>query len=241
MTDASRTCKRMGACATHCRDARKPASHFGQRKGYVIKKIDSTYTHTLVVAGEVIQSISNSMAEMRSAIKALSEHVPSNEFYKWMDVWSGCMKGSVFVVLLVFYVVTGRLLSKEAVAHVLGIDNLPANRMCLTTDEYLHGMISLVNELPRLSMYLVIKGNYNAPERIASNVNQIHSTFKELNLKNDSLRKRFDSIKYDVKRLEEILYDLTLRGLLGTSGSDCPDLVPVTDAAFSEQFYTRLC
>ena len=87
----------------------------------------------------------------------------------------------------------------------------------------------------------MIKGNYNAPERIASNVNQIHSTFKELNLKNDSLRKRFDSIKYDVKRLEEILYDLTLRGLLGTSGSDCPDLVPVTDAAFSEQFYTRLC
>ena len=82
--------------------------------------------------------------------------------------------------------------------------------MCLTTDEYLHGMISFVNELPRLSMYLVIKGNYNAPERIASNVNQIHSTFKELNLKNDSLRKRFDSIKYDVKRLEEILYDLTL-------------------------------
>lgn len=29
------------------------------------------------------------------------------------------------------------------------------------------------------------------------------NAFGLLNLKNDSLRKRFDSIKYDVKRLEE--------------------------------------
>jgi len=32
-------------------------------------------------------------------------------------------------------------------------------------------------------------------------------------LKNDSLRKRFDAIKYDVKRCEEIVYDLSIRGL----------------------------
>jgi hypothetical protein len=35
-----------------------------------------------------------------------------------------------------------------------------------------------------------------------------------LNLKNDALRKRFDSLKYDVKKIEEIVYDLSIRGLL---------------------------
>lgn len=35
-----------------------------------------------------------------------------------------------------------------------------------------------------------------------------------LNLKNDALRKRFDGLKYDVKRCEEVVYDLTIRGLV---------------------------
>jgi hypothetical protein len=32
-------------------------------------------------------------------------------------------------------------------------------------------------------------------------------------LKNDSLRKRFDVLKYDLKKVEEVVYDLTIRGL----------------------------
>ena len=34
-----------------------------------------------------------------------------------------------------------------------------------------------------------------------------------LNLKNDFLRKRYDALKYDVKKIEEVVYDVTLRGL----------------------------
>jgi hypothetical protein len=34
-----------------------------------------------------------------------------------------------------------------------------------------------------------------------------------LNLKNDTLRKKFDSIKYDLKKVEEVVYDLSIRGL----------------------------
>ena len=34
-----------------------------------------------------------------------------------------------------------------------------------------------------------------------------------LNLKNDALRKKFDSIKYDLKKVEEVVYDLSIRGL----------------------------
>ena len=38
--------------------------------------------------------------------------------------------------------------------------------------------------------------------------------FRLLNLKNDHLRKRFDALKYDVKKIEEVVYDLSIRGLL---------------------------
>ena len=37
--------------------------------------------------------------------------------------------------------------------------------------------------------------------------------FRLLNLKNDNLRKKFDGIKYDLKKVEEVVYDLSIRGL----------------------------
>lgn len=40
----------------------------------------------------------------------------------------------------------------------------------------------------------------------------------QLNLRNDQLRRRFDSLKYDLKRCEDVVYDLTLRGLTAGSG-----------------------
>lgn len=34
-----------------------------------------------------------------------------------------------------------------------------------------------------------------------------------INMKNDFLRKRFDGIKYDVKKVEEVNFEIALRGL----------------------------
>lgn len=41
----------------------------------------------------------------------------------------------------------------------------------------------------------------------------IDANFRLLNLKNDSLRRRFDSLKYELQKCDQIVYDLTIRGL----------------------------
>jgi hypothetical protein len=46
-------------------------------------------------------------------------------------------------------------------------------------------------------------GNYARPLAISRFVKELSTAFQILNLKNDNLRKRFDSIKYDVKKIEE--------------------------------------
>ena len=46
-------------------------------------------------------------------------------------------------------------------------------------------------------------GNYQRPVAISQFVKELSACFQILNLKNDNLRKRFDSIKYDVKKIEE--------------------------------------
>jgi len=49
--------------------------------------------------------------------------------------------------------------------------------------------------------------------RIGEFLNSLNVGFRMLNLKNDMLRKKFDSIKYDLKKVEEVVYDLSIRGL----------------------------
>lgn len=49
--------------------------------------------------------------------------------------------------------------------------------------------------------------------QISKFVAELNAGFRLLNLKNDSLRKRFDALKYDVKKIEEVVYDITIRGL----------------------------
>lgn len=36
--------------------------------------------------------------------------------------------------------------------------------------------------------------------------------FRFLNFKNDFFRKKFDGFKYDLKKIEEVVYDLIIRG-----------------------------
>ena len=65
----------------------------------------------------------------------------------------------------------------------------------LSTEEYLHSLVSLINELSRLAVNSVTLGDYGTPVRLSAFVKDLHAGFQLLNLKNDSLRKRFDSIK----------------------------------------------
>ena len=65
----------------------------------------------------------------------------------------------------------------------------------------------------RFAVNSVTSADYGRPFRIAAFVAELDAGFRLLNLKNDSLRKKFDGLKYDLKKIEEVVYDLTIRGL----------------------------
>ncbi|EFE43911.1 hypothetical protein TRV_01353 [Trichophyton verrucosum HKI 0517] len=88
----------------------------------------------------------------------------------------------------------------------------------LTIEEYLHALISLVEELSRLAVNSVTLGDCTRPLQIHTFISDLHAGFQLLNLKNDSLRKRSDGIKYNVKKVEDVVYDLSLRNLIPKKG-----------------------
>lgn len=144
--------------------------------------------------------------------KALPEAPGS--FFRYFDIWNPVLQSCATVAVLITFITENTLASKERVVEMTGAD------IRLPLESYLYGMCNVMPELSRLSMNRVIKCDYDTPRRCASFANDISEGFKQLNLRNDSLRKRYDGIKYDVKRLEEIVYDLSIRGLIKKGQSD---------------------
>ena len=122
----------------------------------------------------------------------------------------------VFVVTLVHYLREDRLLFLADTAKQLGMtqdQELRDEKLYLDFEDYLSGVIQLSNELSRFTVNCVTNGDFQRPMKISAFLQEVLEGFRLLNLKNDSLRKKFDSIKYDMKKVEEVVYDLSIRGL----------------------------
>ncbi|SPO23085.1 related to Translin [Ustilago trichophora] len=153
-------------------------------------------------------------AQTRIKVKELGDLVPTDQYYRWCDDFSYPLKNLTSSIALIVLLRTGNLVTKPQASSILGLDSIPSHKVQLATEDYLHALINAINELPRLAVNSVTLGDFRTPVRLATFVKHVHAGFQLLNLKNDSLRKRFDGIKYDVKKIEEIVYDISLRGLI---------------------------
>lgn len=80
-------------------------------------------------------------------------------------------------------------------------------------DDYFVGSLQLASELARFATNAVTLGDFERPVNISRFVAELNAGFRLLNLKNDGLRKRYDGLKYDVKKIEDVVYDISIRGL----------------------------
>lgn len=97
-------------------------------------------------------------------------------------------------------------------------------------------------------MNQVTAGDYDCPRKVLKFLTELHAAFRMLNLRNDFLRKKFDGslvivtvcpflsigytalcinlvhccvagMKYDLRRVEEVYYDVKIRGLTASDDS----------------------
>ncbi|GAA6059581.1 hypothetical protein JCM10212_000637 [Sporobolomyces blumeae] len=182
----------------------------------ILSRVHSTTAREIPA---LLQSLDPLLPSLRAALADLAHLVPPQQFYRYNDSFSRSIQTSSYIVVLRTFLETEHVATKEDVARALAIQEEWRDHFFLSTEEYLHSLISLVNELSRLAINRVTMGDYAAPVQYSRFAKELSNAFGLLNLKNDSLRKRFDSIKYDVKKLEEVVYDLSLRGLLPNSNS----------------------
>lgn len=153
----------------------------------------------------------------RQSFQRLAALIPEGQYYRYNDHWHFLVQRVVFLVALTVYLEKGFLVSRDTTAEILGMKTKQADGFHLDIEDYLQGILQMASELSRYATNSVTLGDYDRPLAISKFVADLNSGFRLLNLKNDGLRKRFDALKYDVKKIEEIVYDISIRGLRADS------------------------
>ena len=206
----------------------------GRELAAILQKVHhaSGYSNLSSVVKEVEDVFQTRIQEH---FRHLVEVVPPGQYFRYHFMYNMTIQRFVYQAALTHYLKTEDLLLLEDAAKMLGIkytsykknssdeddkmsDETPEKHSLdvfhLDLEDYLAGITQLSNELSRLVINAVTHGDYQRPKRIATFLNNLDGGFRLLNLKNDMLRKKFDSLKYDLKKVEEVVYDLSIRGLL---------------------------
>ena len=81
----------------------------------------------------------------------------------------------------------------------------------VSAEDYLCGLCDLTGELVRKAVYDVIHKNFDEAAKIKELVHEIYGEFLKLHLRNGELRKKSDAIKWNLKKLEEVMYDISMK------------------------------
>lgn len=103
----------------------------------------------------------------------------------------------------------------EAIAFLEFVKNkrIPTRAaLGVSAEDYLSGLCDLTGELVRKAIYDVIHKKFDEAARIKELVHDIYGEFLKLHLRNGELRKKSDSIKWNLKKLEEVMYDISMKG-----------------------------
>ena len=80
------------------------------------------------------------------------------------------------------------------------------------SNHYILGLADLPGELVRKAVYLAGKEQYTEVVKIKEEVDMLYGELLKFDFRNNEIRKKVDGIKYDLRKLEDLVLDLKLKG-----------------------------
>ncbi|KAK9755608.1 hypothetical protein RND81_01G037500 [Saponaria officinalis] len=161
---------------------------------------------------EVLEKSNSQIDVIKKHFSRLAEILKEcpDQYYRYHNDWRTETQTVVSLLTFMHWLETGVLLMHHEAQEKLGLNPTDFG---LDVEDYLVGVCFMSNELPRYVVNRVTYGDYDSPRKVLNFLTELHAAFRMLNLRNDFLRKKFDGMKYDLKRVEEVYYDVKIRGL----------------------------
>ncbi|XP_073009297.1 uncharacterized protein [Typha latifolia] len=168
--------------------------------------------HQAVPSPEILEKAKAQIEVIKGLFGRLAEILKEcpGQYYRFHGDWRSETQMVVSLLAFMHWLETGVLLMHAEAEMKLGLDS---SYFGLDIEDYLTGLCFMSNELPRYVVNQVTAGNYDCPRKVLRFLTDLHAAFRMLNLRNDFLRKKFDGMKYDLRRVEEVYYDVKIRGL----------------------------
>ncbi|RKP16875.1 Translin, partial [Rozella allomycis CSF55] len=96
----------------------------------------------------------------------------------------------------------------------LGIPVNDTSCFHITLEDFLQSIPPMISEIVRLAINRVPSKDYHFVTSTCTFVKEMYSNLQILNLRNDSLRRKVDGVKYELKRIEEVVFHLSMRNLI---------------------------
>ncbi len=82
----------------------------------------------------------------------------------------------------------------------------------VTAEHYVLGLADLPGELVRKAVFLAGKGKVTEVSKIKDAVDMVYGELLKFDFRNNEIRRKVDGIKYDLRKLEDLVLDLKLKG-----------------------------
>ncbi|MDP7116563.1 MAG: hypothetical protein QF632_00990 [Candidatus Woesearchaeota archaeon] len=125
-------------------------------------------------------------------IKAMIKKIPTKKFDTGID--RVALQEYVEALTYYHYIKSNTILTRKD----LNVD----------TESYLLGLCDLTGELVRRGVNQVIKKKFSKARKTKEIVEAIYGEFLKFDLRNGELRKKSDQIKYNLLRIENVMYDI---------------------------------
>lgn len=176
-------------------------SHDNNRELLIKKSRDVLKLSKQIIYAVHRDSISEALRlekDIKKEKKALEKIVNKSNTLSCVGAYKVAVSEYVEAILYLYYIKDKKILTLKDIG--------------VLTEQYLFGIIDLTGELGRNAVKSAGKGEYNKVLEIRDIVSEIFGELLKFDFRDNDMRRKFDSVKYDLKKLEDLCLELKLKG-----------------------------
>lgn len=100
----------------------------------------------------------------------------------------------------------------EAVLYFEFVTNGKLAEIPVPAELFVLGLADLPGELVRKAVFLAGKGQVEEVIKIKDEVDQIYGELLKFDFRDNEIRRKVDAVKYELRKLEDLVLDLKLKG-----------------------------
>lgn len=138
----------------------------------------------------------NEISEAEKSVKDIKKKIKELDKTKNYDTGLSAVAFQEFVEAITYY-------------EFLKNKRIPSHKeLEVNVENYLMGLCDLTGELVRKAVDFAINKRFSDVEKIRELVEEIYGEFLKLDLRNTELRKKADSIKWNLRKLEDLVLNI---------------------------------